>query len=106
MANRFDMSEQFDELANDLILEHKRKLAQAIAERAGTIPPVVTGNYRDSLKGLVIDGRVVVTSNDPGAVVIESGSSKMQGYAPLRRAAAELAKLDINPKPGRDRGNK
>lgn len=98
--NKFMPSPDFDRLAEKLSESGRLDLGKRIAVRAGQIAPVLTGNYARSLSAELVDGRVIVTSNDPGAVVIESGSFNQAPMAPIRRAAEELALLKLNPKPG------
>ena len=101
--NKFVPSPDFGRLAEKLTEGERLKLGEKIAERAGRIAPRYSGNYARSLSAKVVDGKVVVTSNDPGAVVIESGSSNQAPMAPIRKAADELSRLELNPKPGNPR---
>lgn len=84
----------FDKLAQADVRGELDKVAAKIAERAGQIAPVGTGGYQGSLRSTSDDRGVVAETTDVAGHIIESGSVNNPAYAPLRSAAAELAKFE------------
>ena len=64
--------------------------AEAIAEAARELAPVLTGTYRDSIH--VEDGKVVADA--PHAAAVEGGTNDTPAFAPLRRGAETIVGTD------------
>lgn len=91
MAGRFIPAPNIDALIQEDAKPLLREKAVEIAARAVGHAPERTGRYRRSIR-VSSDGRgVAVEAMDPMAHVVESGSVNNPPYAPLRRAAKDVA---------------
>ena len=76
--------------------------AKRIADLAGTLAAIDTGNYRRSLKAITVKpGRARALTDDIAGHLIEFGGAKNVAQAPLRRAADVICDgFQRTPKPG------
>ena len=85
-----------EEVIQPLLVPYVTALAEQVAEGARGAAPVLTGDYRDSIKAEVgyEDGKLVARVNayDYKAWWIEAGTEDTRAFAPLA-TGAELAGL-------------